>query len=134
MKLLSNTDLTLPAVRALGRIKIRYVSQLLNMTGKKIREKLPTHYYAINKWVIDFHKMKPPIRTDSIKKIAEYVPRDAPKDTCFQWAKLSEHEVLTIRKLHGKGAKEIDLMKEFSVTRTTIHNIVHNNSWKYLLA
>lgn len=50
-------------------------------------------------------------------------------------SKLSPDQVLEIRRraaLGGKGNKQVDLAREFSVFACTIMNIVHRRTWKHL--
>lgn len=48
--------------------------------------------------------------------------------------KLTEEQVLLIRKLHSEGAKNMsELAREMGVSRNAIHDIVWGKKWKHLL-
>lgn len=47
-------------------------------------------------------------------------------------SKLSEDQVIKIRNLHSEGARQIDLVKKFRVSKTTICIIVNKKAWKHI--
>lgn len=48
-------------------------------------------------------------------------------------AKLTENQVVEIRKKYSEGEKQITLAKEYNVSDKTIHVIVKNKRWKSIL-
>lgn len=46
--------------------------------------------------------------------------------------KLSETEVLEIRKLYSRGIRQVDLARQFGVGQTQISNVVTRKSWSWL--
>lgn len=47
-------------------------------------------------------------------------------------AKLSEEDILQIRKLYAEGQTQSGLARIFDVTQVTIWRVVHGNSWKHV--
>lgn len=47
-------------------------------------------------------------------------------------SKLTEKEVLRIRKMYSKGIRQVDLVKKFNITKSAIHRIVSNKNWAWL--
>jgi hypothetical protein len=49
-------------------------------------------------------------------------------------AKLTEADVLEIRRRHGDGRRLVDLARDFpQCSKVNLHHIIHGRSWKYLL-
>ena len=46
------------------------------------------------------------------------------------FAKLTENQVKTIRKMWSEGARNIDLAREFGVNKRNISNIVYYHTWR----
>lgn len=55
-----------------------------------------------------------------------------PKGEKHPGAKLCKKDVLCIRKLHSNGARVSDLAVKFSVSRSTIGDVVHNRTWRHV--
>ena len=47
-------------------------------------------------------------------------------------ARLCASDVREVRKLFAEGESQTDLAKHFEVSRNTIFDIVHRNTWKHL--
>jgi hypothetical protein len=47
-------------------------------------------------------------------------------------AKLTDSDVLSIRKLHTSGARPTDLARDFGVSRASIYNILRRDKWQHL--
>lgn len=47
-------------------------------------------------------------------------------------AKLTESQVRVIREDYRAGARQVDLAKQYGVTRQTIYGIVHRRTWRHL--
>lgn len=47
-------------------------------------------------------------------------------------AKLSDNDVLSIRRLHEDGARPTDLAARFGVSRASIYNILQRKRWQHL--
>lgn len=54
------------------------------------------------------------------------------KGTTNGMAKLTEEDVLEIRKLHSEGLRNFELMKIYNVGKSAMSNIVNRNSWKHI--
>jgi len=65
-----------------------------------------------------------------VKKTKDNVehPRGSQKPN----AKLNEAQVLEIRRRHKAGERQIDLAKQFNVSKYTIYGIVQRRKWKWL--
>jgi hypothetical protein len=48
-------------------------------------------------------------------------------------ARLTESEVIEIRRRHAAGERQYLLASEFGVTKPTIHRVVRGHAWKHLL-
>lgn len=47
-------------------------------------------------------------------------------------SKLSNRDVLSVRKLHNKGKSNTELGKIYRVDQSTISNIIHRKTWKHI--
>lgn len=47
-------------------------------------------------------------------------------------ARLTDEDVRQIRALHKRGASQTDLAKRFEVSLSSVHRIVHNQTWRHV--
>lgn len=47
--------------------------------------------------------------------------------------KLSESDVCAIRRMHGQGIRQVEIVAMFNVKQSTISNIIHRVTWRHLL-
>jgi hypothetical protein len=55
----------------------------------------------------------------------------APRGSQRSDSKLTEEKIATIRRLYSQGRLQEHLAREFGVGPTTVHRIVHRQSWKH---
>lgn len=48
------------------------------------------------------------------------------------WRKLNPEDVLAIRRLAGTGLSQLAIGKQFNISQTYVHKIVHKKKWRHL--
>lgn len=116
---LTDTNLPEPIVKALRKNTITTVNHLFDRTGTEIRNMMPGYYDQINQFICAYERPTHIMKTRSRTGPVQPMPLD-------------DMDVVTIRKLWGKGARTTDLANEFSASEGTIHRIVNFITYKHL--
>lgn len=127
---LSETDLPAEIVVALRKKGIQTLEQLFRKPCRQIKEALPWYYDEITQWITDYRReeSKPSMEPRSGAPAGR---RDRPQGQVMN-SKLTEDEVLAIRKFYGKGHELGDIADEFNISKSSVHRIVNYESWKHL--
>ena len=59
-------------------------------------------------------------------------PNRVPRMKYARQAKVTENEVREIRRLYSEGASLVDLGRQFSLSPSTVHPLVHGKTWKHV--
>lgn len=56
-----------------------------------------------------------------------------PRGSKAPWSKVTEANVVEIRRRHAAGERQAALAREFGLDQTTLHSIVHRVNWRHIV-